>query len=147
MREITENTADQIPFPDNEAGVDLRPSEIEGTGLFAVNGFGAGQLIAPGRRNKKRTPAGRYTNHSPFPCAVAEAWDNGEIWLRARTEILAGQEITVDYRQAAQQAGRADCYLLLAGHEIQVDHRQALEQIALATHCLEQKDPEHKDCK
>ena len=64
------------------------------------------ELIAPARIDGKRTPAGRFTNHSKTPNAEMVLSGNGDIFLFAKQSISGckggnvGAEITVDYRQA-----------------------------------------------
>jgi len=106
VRRISEYTGDQIPFPNGSYKVQLSDSKIEGKGLFATGNFAEGEVIAPARINEKRTPAGRYTNHSKNPNAVFVLRDNDDIDLVASRPIsgmrggLLGEEITIDYRQA-----------------------------------------------
>jgi hypothetical protein len=86
------------------------PSAIAGRGLMATGKFDAGEVIAPARVDFKRTPAGRFTNHSGRPNAQMVARENGDIDLVALRAIggcaggQLGEEITVDYRAALQAA-------------------------------------------
>jgi hypothetical protein len=110
-RSQSENESDLCPFTFGAWRVKTAPSAIEGTGLFATSPIGPGELIAPARVGGKRTPAGRYTNHSPTPNAEMVAMSNGDIKLVSLTSIggcLGGQdgeEITIDYRQALSLSG------------------------------------------
>jgi hypothetical protein len=114
VRSISENLDDQTPFPTGAYKVMVGPSAIEGQGLFATAPIAAGEMIAPGRIGGLRTPAGRYTNHSKNPNAVAVLADNGDIHLFATCDIVGckggnlGDEITLDYRQALGLASRRD---------------------------------------
>lgn len=106
-RAQSENEADQIPMPDGwGAKITVRPSLIEGKGVFLSSGVIPGEIIAPARVNGYRTPAGRYTNHSCNPNAEFVKAHNGDIYLVARRAIEGcrgggyGEEVTVDYRQA-----------------------------------------------
>lgn len=105
VREQTEDTSDQIPFPLGGYKVMVANSKIDGKGLFATGNFKEGEVIAPTRIDGKRTPAGRYTNHSKKPNAVMVLKDNGDVDLVATRDISGckggqtGEEITVDYRQ------------------------------------------------
>lgn len=106
-RTQSENEADQIPMPDGwGAKVTVRPSLIEGKGLFLSSGVIPGEIIAPARVSGYRTPAGRYTNHSREPNAEFIKAHNGDIYLVAKRDIEGcrgggcGEEVTVDYRQA-----------------------------------------------
>ena len=77
--------------------VELRESRIHGQGLFVTKPYAAGDFICPGRLNGKRTPAGRFINHSPF--SNIEPVDiDGDIYAVATREIPAGAELLVDYR-------------------------------------------------
>lgn len=114
VREISENETDQIPFPPGNYKVQVAPSQIEGKGLFATGSFAVNELIAPGRLGGKRTPAGRYTNHSAAPNAVMVLDADGDVYLFATKPIMGckggglGDEITVDYRQALGLALRSN---------------------------------------
>ena len=107
-RAIAENTDDQIPMPDGWSGFTLRPSYIEGRGVFASRNYAKDEPIGPARVGDKRTPLGRFTNHSLDPNALFKRSQNGDIYLVAGRAIRGceggdyGEEITVDYRQAAK---------------------------------------------
>lgn len=106
VRAESENTTDQITFPLGAYKFQLGPSSIEGRGLICTADIETGELIAPARLEGKRTPAGRYTNHSSNPNAEMVSDMNGNIFLVATRAIggcLGGQpgdEITIDYRAA-----------------------------------------------
>lgn len=106
VRSISENTDDQIPFPHGEYKVSVADSKIEGRGLFATGAIPQFEVIAPALLDEKRTPAGRFTNHSKNPNAMMFRMGNGDIYLVALRDIAGckggslGEEITVDYRQA-----------------------------------------------
>jgi hypothetical protein len=108
VRKMSENLADQIPFPHGSYKVMVSDSKIEGKGLFATGNIEAGEVIAPARISSKRTPAGRFTNHAKNPNAIMVLRDNGDIDLMARRAISGcrggdlGEEITIDYRQAVR---------------------------------------------
>ena len=93
---IAQNESDLIGMPDGWA-VDLKPSPIHGTGLFATQNFEAGETVCPGRLNGKRTPGGRFINHSAnsniLPKLVGD-----DIFAVASRKINAGDELLVDYR-------------------------------------------------
>lgn len=97
---------DQIEFPFGSYKVIVSTSKIEGKGLFATSNIEAMETIAPSRIAGKRTPAGRFTNHSKNPNAFFVKNENGDVDLVAKRLItgqrggLVGEEITVDYRQA-----------------------------------------------
>jgi hypothetical protein len=96
MDRIVENEDDQIDMPEGYF-VEVKPSKIHGNGLFATKDFKAGELICPGRINGKRTPAGRYTNHSTNANVVPEKVGD-DINAVALRDIYKGEELLVDYR-------------------------------------------------
>jgi len=106
-RQQAEEESDQIDMPNVfKAVVQVRDSNIEGKGLFLSWHIAAGQIIAPARIAGKRTPAGRYVNHSMNPNCKYVADENGDIYLVSLRDIdgckggSKGEELTVDYRQA-----------------------------------------------
>lgn len=112
VREQSENLEDQMEMPDGYgAKVTIRPSAIEGKGVFLSASAEAGELIAPARINGMRTPVGRYTNHSVNPNAKFILSDTNNIYLVATKYISGckggdfGEEVTVDYRQALELSG------------------------------------------
>lgn len=106
VRQISEDETDQVPFPPGDYKVMVGASTIEGRGLFATGDIATNELIAVGRIDGKRTPAGRYTNHSKTPNAEMVRAEGGDIYLFSLRPIRGcrggqlGEEITVDYRQA-----------------------------------------------
>ena len=108
VRAITEREDDLIALPQEIMKVvEVRPSHIEGNGLFARIPFRSGDVVAPARVGTNRTPAGRYTNHSPSPNVVAKVHDDVIDFVATRN-IDVGDEITVDYRQALDVAQQLD---------------------------------------
>jgi hypothetical protein len=77
--------------------VELRDSPIHGKGLFATRNFEIGELVCPGRLNGKRTPGGRFINHSAN-CNVKPEKECDDIYAVAVRKINAGDELLVDYR-------------------------------------------------
>lgn len=105
VRQETEGTADQIKMPDPwSVAVIVRESQIQGKGVFSSWPIQKDGIVAPLRINGKRTPAGRYTNHSKNPTCSVSFLENGDIYLVAKRLIhgciggLPGEEITIDYR-------------------------------------------------
>lgn len=78
-------------------GVAIRPSSIEGLGLFATRLFEPGNRIGPARIDWRRTQLGRYTNHSPNGNAVMATHSEG-VDMIATSDIQPGDEILIDYR-------------------------------------------------
>lgn len=109
---ISSSEDDQIPFPAITAlKVTLHPSPIHGTGVFASFPVDAFEVIGLARIDGKRTPLGRYTNHSSNPNAFFVKNDSGDIYAMALRDIHGcsggdnGEEITVDYMQALKING------------------------------------------
>jgi hypothetical protein len=107
--ERSNETSDMIPFPPSSGSpVYVGSSELDGNGLFAKYDLEEHLLICPARIDGKRTPAGRYTNHSCRPNAKFVGLDDGLIILQATSKIRAGTEITIDYREARRVAQAVD---------------------------------------
>jgi hypothetical protein len=109
---ISRSEDDQIPFPAGAAPkVALHPSPIHGTGVFSSFPITAFEVIGPARLDGKRTPLGRYTNHSANPNVFFVKNDNGDIYAMASRDIRGcqggdnGEEITLDYYQALKVNG------------------------------------------
>jgi hypothetical protein len=112
VRAQSENPHDQIGMPEGfGAKLTIRPSAIEGLGVFISSPAETGEVLAPARVLGHRTPAGRYTNHSKTPNAKFIKDGDGTIWLVATRRIAGctggsqGEEVTVDYRQALALSG------------------------------------------
>lgn len=109
-REASEYQEDQISVtPD--WGIVIRPSAIEGKGVYTQVRARPGEMISPARIEGKRTPAGRFLNHSRRPNAkFVEV--GGNVFVMA-TDIIApycsetvpGDEVVVDYRQVKDLVG------------------------------------------
>lgn len=104
------NIEDQIPMPFGWHKTCVRTSDLHGKGFFASAPFEVGEVIAPAKIGEKRTPAGRFTNHSHNP--NAELFPVGDdIILIALRDISGckagdnGEEITIDYRQSLRLRG------------------------------------------
>ena len=101
-----ENESDQIDMPYGWSKATVRNSGINGKGFFLNASVVAEEVIAPARVNGKRTPAGRYTNHSPTPNARMVEDDHGDVFLIANENMIGckggsiGTEITVNYRES-----------------------------------------------
>lgn len=105
---VSSNPDDQIPMPDGFDKIAPGDSAIHGLGMFATVPIDQGAVIAPARIAGKRTPAGRYTNHSPQPNAefirLSDDRD-GDLNLVALRAIAEGAEVLIDYRQACSVNG------------------------------------------
>jgi hypothetical protein len=112
VKEQVENEADQISMPSDWASVvTRRSSNIAGDGMFLSWPVEKGGVLGPARLDGKRTPLGRYTNHSMTPNAHPVVMDNGDVYLEAKQYISGckggshGEEITVDYRDMLRVQG------------------------------------------
>jgi SET domain len=113
VREESQRSDDLVPVPDEFASrLSIRPSPIEGRGLFLSFGAKEGEVIAPAQIDARRTIAGKYVNHAKNPNCRYERHGNGVIYLVAARDIHGciggspGEELTADYRQAARLSGR-----------------------------------------
>lgn len=97
LRRAYEDKTDQIEFP-CAVSVEVMPSSIDGLGLFATALFRPNALLAPMRIGDKRTPAGRYTNHSDTANASV-IWTESAVFLKAKRSIEPYEEVTIDYRE------------------------------------------------
>lgn len=112
VRAETEDESDQIDMPHGSAPkFTVRQSCIEGQGAFLSAPAESGEVLAPARLNGKRTPAGRYVNHSKYPNAEFVMSSDGNINLVAIRPISGcigsdqGDEVTVNYRGALELSG------------------------------------------
>jgi hypothetical protein len=110
VKEQSCNGLDMIELPSPWASkVSVRPSPIEGKGLFSSFPILSGEVISPARMGGKRTIAGRYVNHSLNPNCKYVKNSGGDINLVAERNIDGckggdfGTELTVDYRQAVAE--------------------------------------------
>jgi hypothetical protein len=94
--EMVQIESDLIDMPEGYA-VELRDSKIHGKGLFATKRFEAGEVVCPGRIDGKRTPAGRFINHS-FESNVVPTLVGDDINAVATRTIYPNEELLVDYR-------------------------------------------------
>lgn len=112
VRGQVENEADQIELPDEWGSVVVRrKSNIQGDGMFLSWPVEMDTVLGPARLGGKRTPLGRYVNHSKTPNAKPELMDNGDVYLVAKRNVSGcqggshGEEITVDYRDMLKLSG------------------------------------------
>lgn len=111
VQEQSEIEDDLIPLPAGNYKMKTCKSYIEGKGVFVTSPVVSGEIIAPARVDGKRTPAGRYTNHSPKPNAKMILRNNNDMDLVAIENIDGcyggghGSEVTVDYRQVILEKG------------------------------------------
>lgn len=107
-RELFEDERDLIPFRE-AVGVHVGESKIHGKGLIASIDIPKGDGMAAMRVSGKRTPAGRYTNHSLSPNAEMAKDDNGDLYIRSLENIPSGAEVTIDYREAIKLSTEVAC--------------------------------------
>jgi len=96
LNQIVQIESDLIDMPEGFF-VELKPSSIHGRGLFATKDFEAGETVCPGRLDGKRTPGGRFINHSQNSNIRPELVGH-DIFAVAARKISAGDELLVDYR-------------------------------------------------
>ena len=85
------------PLPDN---LELRPSEIHGYGVFALEDIPAGQMLGLSHIQSPeliRTPLGGYINHSMNPNCI-RILEGNRWYLQAIADISEGEEITLMYK-------------------------------------------------
>ncbi len=100
IRIITENHSNLIAMPEGEGlRIEIKDSTVNGKGMFAKVDVESGERIAPVTIKEKRTPAGRYINHSQNFNAIFVSDDNFNMNLVSVKPIPRGAEVLVDYRQ------------------------------------------------
>ena len=85
------------PLPDN---LELRPSEIHGYGVFALEDIPAGKMLGLSHIQSPeliRTPLGGYINHSMNPNCI-RILEGNRWYLQAIADISDGEEITLMYK-------------------------------------------------
>lgn len=111
VRQQSEDPSDQTPMPFGGWAFKVDDSPIEGKGVFLTASADAGFVVGPARIQGKRTPLGRYTNHSAQPNSRMVLLPNGDINLVLVRPVLGccggenGEEVTIDYRQALRLQG------------------------------------------
>lgn len=97
VKTASENTEDQVLFSLDGFGVMIRDSIVHGKGVFATRLIKKGSYICSARINGRRTPIGRFCNHSGNPNGKMVLKENGDVELFALTDIETGEEIMNDY--------------------------------------------------
>ena len=84
-------------LPDN---LELRPSEIHGYGVFALEDIPAGKVLGLSHIQSPeliRTPLGGYINHSMNPNCI-RILEGNRWYLQSIQDIEEGEEITLMYK-------------------------------------------------
>lgn len=97
---LVQNESDMTDF-DEETDVYKSESIISGEGLFAKDEFSRGEPIGKATIGDKRTPLGRYTNHSHSPNVEPRVID-GNCMFFANQFIEKDTELTVNYRDTTK---------------------------------------------
>ena len=96
MDKIAAITDDLMDMP-KEFFTELRPSKIDGKGLFATKSFKMWDVVCPCRLDGKRTPGGRFVNHSHknnlMPIKIGD-----DIYAIASQDIYENEELLLNYR-------------------------------------------------
>ena len=100
MDAIVTIESDLIDMPEGH-DVEIKASPVHGIGMFATRYSFAGEVICPGRLDGKRTPAGRYINHSHDANVIPHKFGD-DIYAIALKDIPVGGELFVDYRASMQ---------------------------------------------
>ena len=117
VQQLTDIQIDRIEMPIGDYKFMIGYSAIAGMGVIATEDIKAGEVIGPVRIQLNRTPLGYRTNHAGDPNATTETMPDGSGNLVARKDITAGDEITIDYRQAVREAAAAET-VVLAGSAV-----------------------------
>ena len=103
------NEEDMIDMPAGTYKYQLGPSLIHGKGVFATADYAEGEQVGAAKIHNKRTPLGRFTNHSNNPNARMVFADDGNVYLHTLRAIEGqrggnvGEEIVIDYREPLAQ--------------------------------------------
>ena len=96
MDKIANITHDLIDMP-KEYFTEIRESKIQGKGLFATKSFKMWEIVCPCRLDGKRTPGGRFVNHSHknnlMPIKIGD-----NIYAIASQDIYENEELLLNYR-------------------------------------------------
>jgi hypothetical protein len=98
MDAIVTIESDLVDMPEGH-DVELKASPVHGIGMFATRYFFAGEVICPGRLDGKRTPAGRYINHSHDANVMPYKFGD-DLYVIALKDVGVGSELLINYRDA-----------------------------------------------
>jgi len=89
------------PLPE---GITIRPSSIEGLGLFTIDKISKDTLIGrihipceDEENGYMRTPLGGFGNHSETPNCFKMLMEDGSYWIGAKVDIEPDEELTWHY--------------------------------------------------
>ncbi len=85
-----------VPFISACGDIEIKPSDIEGSGLFVTRPHKINEIIACAVINGQKTQAGRYSNHSSDPNAKMVVKDSNNIDIVAIKNVET-EEITTNY--------------------------------------------------
>ena len=114
QREV-QYTGDMLPMPFGIFKCKLSDSSLHGKGIFATANISKDEIIGPMNMSGKRTPLGRYANHSHEPNTASVRMANGDLYMVATRDIPGciggndGEEITMNYRSTLMLQGRTPC--------------------------------------
>lgn len=96
--QLNKNELDFLSEIENNK-IEVKPSKIEGNGVFTKGIFNAGELIGLAHTNgQPSTILGRFHNHSETPNSESIKVGNKR-FIKAIKKLRKGEEITVDYRK------------------------------------------------
>lgn len=118
MAEISAERSDCIPMPPRDYKFKIDVSPIHGEGVFATSFYKENEVIGPVRIGLNRTPLGYKTNHSGDPNSETVGLEDGTGYMRTLRPIEPGEEITIDYRHAVNEARKVE-HQILASEGVQ----------------------------
>jgi hypothetical protein len=99
VRRIVEDMRDHAEMPPGFDAFEVRPSPIQGVGLFATRALQPGAVVAPALIGHCRTVAGRRTNHSKSPNCEIRPAQQGRLNMVTAYPVAKDEELTINYRQ------------------------------------------------
>jgi len=88
---------DVVDMPLGYEYIYKKESKLSGIGLFTKKQINKGEIICPARIGKKRTIAGRYSNHAFYANSVP-FYEKDMFYFVANSDIRENEEITINYR-------------------------------------------------
>ena len=90
----------EVPYKPLPNNLELRPSEIHGYGVFALEDIPTGEMLGLSHINAPeliRTPLGGYINHSMNPNCI-RILEGNRWYLQSIQDIEDGEELTLMYK-------------------------------------------------